>query len=142
MSKPMRTRSVILLILGCVFFQLSCFAKEDSNMLYSGISKDELIGKYSRQHGPVDVTELSYAEASFLAIVVDVSSGVARKSLYLYEREESKLPWILIAYRSSNSSSICVETNAEGITAVSKNGKKLLCISKDALSLKHDGLEQ
>lgn len=145
-SKETTHRSMRATFLEFLLFFLflvhgACFAG-GVDMVSSASSKQEVIAKHSLLGRHVETSELRYEDKNFLAVVVDVGSGISRKTLYLYVQEARDAPWTLLAYRPSNSSSIRIASSDEGISVYSKNGKKLLVIPRDALTLKFDPLEQ
>jgi hypothetical protein len=130
------------LLLGCSLLLCSPPTRADPGLLHTGMSREDLAAKYILKFGRAEVNELDYHGSSLITVVVDVGSGISRKALYLYARESGQLHWNLIAHRASNSSSIRVDTSPDGVTALSKQGRKLLYIPRDALSLKYDQAEQ
>jgi hypothetical protein len=117
-------------------------ASQPAELFYSSASKEQILGSHSRHVGQVEAKDIAYAGKNLFVVLVDVGSGLSRKNLYIYVSEKPGDSWKLLAFRSTNSASLTVETTAAGIRGVSKNGKTLVFIPVDALSLAFDPAEQ
>ncbi len=103
--------------------------------------KDVLIKELEKEYPGSQTSQFEYDGKKYLSIVVDTGFGIYRKHIFLYMHYDSDRYGLLI-FRSTNTSSIKIETDEEGISIFSKQGEKLVFLPKKGLVLAFDKLEQ